>query len=126
MLSEPSKILSSKKLPGAAHGSPILTIVPVISTFFAGAGGAGSSSMVPPRLNAHTASPSSVVTPPRPPPDATTTYCTPSTEYVIGGALTPQPVWNDHRSSPVRASWATRLPSTLPRKTSPPAVLTAP
>ena len=43
--------------------------------------------------NAHTASPSVVVTPPRLPPAATATYCVALTEYVIGGALIPQPTW---------------------------------
>src|SRR5215471_6821019 len=113
-------------VPALAIGSPSFLGAPPSATFVSGALGAATEPTVPFSENVHTASPSGVVTPPRLPPVATVTYCVPSTEYVIGGAPTPQPVWKVHSVSPELASSATRLPSNLPRKTSPPAVASAP
>src|SRR5262245_55850150 len=60
------------------------------------------------------------------PPAATTIYCLPSTEYDAGGALTPAPEKNDHRTLPVPESYALNQPSLSPAKRSPPAVASAP
>src|SRR6516162_6941179 len=79
-----------------------------------------SSAGVPPpveSLNTHTEPPcSSMLTffatsPPQrgtapPQPDITAMYCVPPSSQVTGGATTPDPVWNCHRTLPLLASAA--------------------
>src|SRR5262249_1769636 len=58
--------------------------------------------------------------------DAIATYCLPSTAYVIGDAVSPSPIWKCQRCFPFLPSTPTRWPSSSPKKTTPPAVLTFP
>src|SRR5690348_4724129 len=59
-------------------------------------------------------------------PAAATTYCVPSSSYVIGPLLTPDPRFACHSGAPVVAFSATRLFDPSPANTRFPAVLISP
>src|SRR5437660_5794070 len=73
-------------------------------------------------------SPPDTTAPAHPPtPESTATYCFPSGPlYVTGWPMIPEPVLNFQSSCPETASTALNQPSMLPKKTTLPAVTTAP
>src|SRR5256885_10472402 len=61
-----------------------------------------------------------------PQPETTLTYCSPPCCQVIGGATTPEPVWNSQTTLPVFASAAFSKPSGVPQNTRLPPVVSTP
>src|SRR6185503_21320769 len=107
----------------------------------------GRGRTLPPSSPTHSKSPNTVSVPPTgsdlrycslgssptsrspvilPPPVTTAMYCLPPTAKLIGGPVTGAPRLNSHACLPLVWLSATRRPSCVPTKTSPPAVATVP